>query len=197
MKKFFICSIFILISIISFGQTKDVTETGVSFTLGQPLDPDNIYDYTASEFVNLTGDFHYTPYPGNSFHAVTDPQMVLPPEVGETGGPNPGDDGLVGAIHGGLSVGSNGAANYHIPIEALPGINGMSPNVSLVYNSNGRNGIMGMGWNVAGLSSIQRTGTDIYHEGYVDGVNFDDNDKLMLNGNRLIPDVENETGPRS
>lgn len=113
--------------------------------------------------------------------------MVFPPSEGETGGPNPEDNGVVGAIPGGISVGSNGAVSYQIPIEALPGINGMKPNMSLAYNSNSGNGVMGMGWNVAGLSAIQRTGINIYNDGFVDGVDFDENDKLLLNGNRLIP----------
>lgn len=192
MKKFLLSTLFILIIITGYGQKEVPEVTGTSFTFENELPGDQSYNFKASEFVNLTGQFRYNPIDQHSFHAVTDPLMVIPPVIGEFGGPNTGDDGVVGSIPGGISVGSDGAANYQIPIEALPGINGMAPTLSLVYNSNSGNGLMGMGWMIGGLSAISRAGTNIYHEGFVDGVDFDENDKLVLNGNRLIPVGDNE-----
>jgi len=132
-------------------------------------------------------NFEYSPQPGQFFQAKIDPLLVFPPEEGIFGGPNPDDDGVVGTLPGGLSVSPSGAAVYSIPIDVPPGINGLVPRLALAYNSQGGNGFMGMRWTIAGLSAITRTGTDFYHEGMIDGIDFDDNDKLMLDGNRLIP----------
>ncbi|MEA3505870.1 MAG: FG-GAP-like repeat-containing protein, partial [Bacteroidota bacterium] len=41
-------------------------------------------------------------------------------------------------------------------------------------------------WIVNGLSVISRTKTTLYHDGYIDGVDFDGNDKYLLDGQRLI-----------
>jgi hypothetical protein len=197
MKNIYLFLIFIFLSMQpGYSQKVLYEEQGESFTLSSYLIPYNSYKYTATQNIKLTdgenSSFKYSPMPGQSFQAEINPFQVLPPEAGEVGGPNPNDDGVVGTIPGSAFVGSSGAASYQIPIEALPGINGMTPNLSLIYNSNSGNGLLGIGWMIGGMSGIQRTGTIIYHEGYVDGVDFDDNDKLMLNGNRLIPVGDNE-----
>jgi len=92
----------------------------------------------------------------------------------------------VGTLPGSVSVNPNGFATYNIPIKALPGRAGMTPSVSLVYNSMSGNGSVGIGWNISGLQSISRGGTDLYFETEIDGIDFDGNDKFYLNGQRLI-----------
>ncbi|MFN8208935.1 MAG: FG-GAP-like repeat-containing protein [Bacteroidales bacterium] len=47
-------------------------------------------------------------------------------------------------------------------------------------------GILGLGWDLSGSSSITRCGYDYYHEGMVYPVNLTSSDSLMLDGNRLI-----------
>ena len=191
MKK--ICFTFILSISLTFiyGQGT-YYNYGVSYILDNTIPGYISHEYTASEYVKMIAyeqnGFESSPEPGQYFHAKTDPLMVVPPGEGEFGGPNPGDYGVVGTLPGHLSVSPTGAAIYTIPIDLPPGIGGMTPQLNLVYNSQAGNGIMGLGWSLSGLSSISRVGTNIYHEGFVDGVDFDSNDKLALDGNRLIPD---------
>jgi hypothetical protein len=58
--------------------------------------------------------------------------------------------------------------------------------LSLVYNSQAGNGIMGMGWNLAGLSAITRVPKNIYNDGKVEEIKLDRTDQYAFDGNRLI-----------
>jgi hypothetical protein len=91
-----------------------------------------------------------------------------------------------GKIPGQFAVSPSGAATYSIPIQVPPGIAGMQPKLSLEYNSQAGNGIMGMGWSLAGLSSITRCPATMAQDGVRGGVNYDGNDKFCLDGQRLI-----------
>ncbi|MCP4490569.1 MAG: hypothetical protein GY820_25130 [Gammaproteobacteria bacterium] len=93
---------------------------------------------------------------------------------------------IPGAIPGNFSVDAMGAATYQIPIEVPPGINGMQPELSLVYNSRGGNGLLGKGWGLGGLSSIGRCPKTLAQDGEIHGVDFSDNDRLCLDGQRLV-----------
>ncbi|NCA87250.1 MAG: hypothetical protein EOM83_17095, partial [Clostridia bacterium] len=66
------------------------------------------------------------------------------------------------------------------------GTAGMQPQLAVGYSSQSGNGMLGMGWNLQGLSMITRTGTTLYHDGYIDGVDFDNNDAYAWNGQRLL-----------
>ena len=92
----------------------------------------------------------------------------------------------VGAIPGAIDVSPMGAATYTIPIEVVPGTQGMQPNLSIVYNSMSGMGLLGMKWNLAGVSAIKRCGQTIYHDGKITAVQFDANDRFMLDEERLI-----------
>ena len=116
-----------------------------------------------------------------------DPYGIYPPWSSLTGGPNPTDSGVVGAIGGTVDVGMMGAAVYTIPIELPEGINGMQPSLAITYNSQAGNGLLGWGWDLAGLSCIERTGQTRYHDGAVGAVTLNDaTDRFMLDGKRLI-----------
>lgn len=86
-----------------------------------------------------------------------------------------------------LDVSGTGGATYSVPISVPPGIGKALPQVSLAYNSQAGRGIAGLGWSVTGLSSIRRVSTTMFHDGRIDGVNFDDNDRFALDGQRLLP----------
>ncbi len=92
----------------------------------------------------------------------------------------------VGATPGSFAVSPSGAATYSIPLFVPPGTNGMAPKLSLNYNSQGGNGLVGMGWSIGGLSVIHRCGSTIAIDGIKGGVNYDANDKFCLDGERLI-----------
>lgn len=93
----------------------------------------------------------------------------------------------VGVTSGNFEVSLQGSANYTIPIKHTPGTAGMTPQLSLVYSSQVGPGPVGMGWSLAGLSSITRGPKNKIDDGEILGVNFTDEDALYLDGQRLVP----------
>ncbi|PIX55190.1 MAG: hypothetical protein COZ50_04070 [Zetaproteobacteria bacterium CG_4_10_14_3_um_filter_54_28] len=65
-------------------------------------------------------------------------------------------------------------------------MNGIQPNLSLVYNSQGGNGLLGMGWGLSGLSTIHRCARTVAQDGVKGGINLDANDRFCLDGQRLV-----------
>lgn len=96
------------------------------------------------------------------------------------------DEVVVGAIGGVVDVTALGGASYKIPIQIPEGIDGMQPDLSIVYNSQNGNGLLGWGWDLGGLSSITRVGRTQYHDGKAGGVFLDANDRFALDGQRLM-----------
>jgi hypothetical protein len=87
---------------------------------------------------------------------------------------------------GQFEVGTSGSAGYSIPIGVPPGTSGLEPKLSLAYNSQGGNGLLGMGWSLSGLSAITRCPRTLAQDGIRGGVNFDSNDRYCMDGQRLI-----------
>ncbi len=104
--------------------------------------------------------------------------------VTSEGNPNP--KMLVGALPGDVSVDNTGAASYNLPLTVPPGTAGMQPTLGLSYNSRGGNGAMGVGFSLSGLSSISRAAPSRMHEGFTGGVEFNADDRLLLDGQRLL-----------
>jgi hypothetical protein len=87
---------------------------------------------------------------------------------------------------GQFDVGPSGAASYTVPIAVPPGTGGMAPSLALAYNSQGGNGLLGMGWNLSGLSAITRCPKSLVQDGVKEGINYDSADKYCLDGQRLV-----------
>lgn len=182
-KTIIILPLFAL-SPVLFGQLQD------TIILNTPLT--GTHDIVAAYAVVMSPGFSYMPSSGNSFIARTDPEGAQSPGYDLIGGPGGaigelvGDDGVVGAIPGQFSVSQMGGALYNIPIECPSGINGVTPSVSLVYNSQAGNGIAGWGWNISGLSSISRTGKSYYYDQDSEGIKWDGTDNFVYDGQRLF-----------
>jgi len=115
-----------------------------------------------------------------SFSAVTS-------SGGSTGSNTGGlNGGLVGMSEGSASVSPGGAATYEMPIKLPPGTGGMVPQLSIVYNSQGSDGLLGTGFSISGLSAISRAPKNLFNDGIVAPVKLDASDPFVLDGNRLI-----------
>ncbi|MDE1313067.1 hypothetical protein MEG05_01880 [Vibrio aestuarianus] len=95
------------------------------------------------------------------------------------------DEGKSIDLSGDFSV-SGGQATYSLPISLSPGRAGHQPSLSIEYRSDSPNGILGMGWSLGGVSSISRCGKNLHKDGRWGGVNFDNNDRFCLDGQRLV-----------
>ncbi len=64
---------------------------------------------------------------------------------------------VVGSIPAEFNV-ANGVASYSVSIDFAPGRGGMQPELSLNYSSGSGSGsvVLGVGWNLGGLSAIHR-----------------------------------------
>lgn len=84
------------------------------------------------------------------------------------------------------AVTPHGSFNYSIPFRLPPGTAGVAPKLSLGYSTRSGNGIAGVGWNVSGLSLIMRCPRIAAIDGMFGSVNLDLNDRLCLDGQRLV-----------
>lgn len=117
----------------------------------------------------------------------------LPPRV--LANPDPLSD-AVSATGAEFRVDESGAATYTVPLYAVPGTAGVTPQLSLSYSSQGGAGALGKGWSIGGLSSISRCRAtreagDFLGAATPDGnprpVNFSASDRYCLDGQRLVP----------
>jgi hypothetical protein len=89
-------------------------------------------------------------------------------------------------LPGKFEVTDTGSASYTIPINIVPGTAGLEPKLSLQYDSRSGNGLLGIGWSLAGLPAITRCGRTIAQDGQAGGISYDANDRFCLDGQRLI-----------
>ena len=97
----------------------------------------------------------------------------------------------VGRIPMEASVSPTGAKIISIPIEAVS-VRGVSPEISLIYNSQGGLGAAGFGWEIGGLSAITIEGKNRHYDGETAPLSLTDETKqrYLLDGIRLIENPE-------
>lgn len=166
MKKVLLL-LLLLISCFSFSQTKSST---------------NSKKQSKNEVINARppGDF--------SIDDPVDTDPIDPIDPIDPVDPAP-DVPIFAGYHdtqGKFEISNNGQATYTLPIALPPSIQNVGPTINLVYSSGQMGGIAGQGWNINSISNIARIATRKDLDGFVDGVDFDDNDKLALDGQRLI-----------
>jgi hypothetical protein len=90
-----------------------------------------------------------------------------------------------GRTEGAFNVTPTGAASYTIPIWTPPGPNGVTPSISIDYNSQAGNGLAGVGWNVGATRSIERCNRTPAQDTNAAPVDLSLNDRFCMGGNRL------------
>lgn len=92
----------------------------------------------------------------------------------------------VGVTDGAPGASPTGGATYTMPIYVPPGTNGMEPSVSVNYNSQSGDGVLGWGWSLSAASAIVRTGMDFYHDGKAKDITYGATDRFAVDGQRLV-----------
>ncbi len=92
----------------------------------------------------------------------------------------------VGTLPGALTVDHDGTARYTIPIWVPPGRAGMEPKLALSYSSRSGNGLLGVGWSLAGLSEIRLCPKTVMEDNATRSIRFDGADPYCLDGARLV-----------
>ncbi len=85
-----------------------------------------------------------------------------------------------------ISVTALGQASTGLPIALPPGISGMTPQLGLQYSEGGINGPLGVGWSLQGVSMVTRCPSTRPVDGRTAPVEFNERDRLCLDGQRLI-----------
>lgn len=94
--------------------------------------------------------------------------------------------GQAASIQAQHSVSPSGGLTYQVPFDVPDYVLGHFPDLGLAFNSQGGDGVAGYGWNISGLSTISRTANTLHHDGFIDPIDFDENDRFSLDGQRLI-----------
>ncbi|MGE5382716.1 MAG: polymorphic toxin type 23 domain-containing protein [Omnitrophica WOR_2 bacterium] len=148
------------------------------------------YNYTDPISISFQPGFHYKPANTDVYlNARIDHNIIVNNTYGNEIDPDTRtlDYTLpVGTIEGKSDVALTGAMTYTIPIFTPPGVAGLVPSVSLNYNSQLKNGLAGIGWNLSGASSISRVPQTIYYDHQSHPVDFSSSDRFSLDGQRLL-----------
>ncbi|MDO8929533.1 MAG: FG-GAP-like repeat-containing protein [Bacteroidota bacterium] len=166
------------------------TALGQEFDLSFSVPESNTQTHQARNSISLLAGYSYTPNGGTLVAEIVNPvvngSMAYYSFVDPANRSLNTSSYLVGATSGAFDVNPAGGASYTIPIDVLPGVNGLAPSLSLVYSSNGGQGVAGYGWQIGGISSIGRAGKNIYNDGAATGVDLTTNDRFTLDGQRLV-----------
>lgn len=166
--------------------------------------PAAVQTYVARDLVKLSGNGKLVANATPS-RMIIDKNIVAPINV--NGNPYAGysvsnvyaiDKNLpVGYVNGSYGVNS-GQLGYSIPITVAPGTAGMTPDVSLVYNSSQSDGIAGIGWGIGGISVITRVPRKYFYQlnnqiagnsVAAEAVSLSNTDDLTLDGNLIASNI--------
>ena len=84
-----------------------------------------------------------------------------------------------------FGVSHSGAATYRIPLWTPPGVGEVGLELALVYASRGGSGSVGVGWSIAGLSTITRCNRTWAQDGAAAAVTNTFADRYCLDGQQL------------
>ncbi|MDD6209610.1 MAG: SpvB/TcaC N-terminal domain-containing protein, partial [Bacteroidales bacterium] len=146
-------------------------------------------EYVARDRIELLPGFEFTPTSDGEFKAWTDDGLLFSMDyLDEIPGQGivTNESTVVGSTVGNADVSMTGAATYNIPISVVPGTAGLQPGLSIDYNSQSGNGLLGYKWSLSGISSIVRTGKAIYYDGVSQAPCLDDSDNFLFEGQRLL-----------
>ncbi|NJL26984.1 MAG: hypothetical protein HC897_03425 [Thermoanaerobaculia bacterium] len=87
---------------------------------------------------------------------------------------------------GTFDVDAAGQATYNVPINVPPGLGGAQPKLAFAYGSRQRDGLLGVGWSLSGLSLITRTKATYAVDGFNGAIDYGPDDRLTLDGQRLV-----------
>ena len=100
-------------------------------------------------------------------------------------------DYSVGRLNTVFQVGSFGDAEFSMPVE-LPENIGSLTQISLNYSSLNGYGYLGYGFEIGGLSVIERTNKNLFFDGVSSAINFAKGSDFLLDGKRFIKISENK-----
>lgn len=186
MKKISIFIAVVSTFIVGLTRAQEVHH-GESFELNSPLTPNQSIEYKATNFIHLKKGFQSLPQSPNYAMMEIDPYFNPETPYGLTYW-KPDDfsnyisQGRLGFYPMDFDVNENGAAVISMPLEFPEGINGMTPHLSLNYNSQGGNGILGLGWSLGGMSKISRVPYTYMYDDSCHAVQFSNIDELSLDG---------------
>ncbi|MFI5299964.1 MAG: SpvB/TcaC N-terminal domain-containing protein, partial [Polyangiales bacterium] len=120
-----------------------------------------------------------------------DPTAALGNAVLATQTPMLGGTAAAGDVGGSVAVSDTGSATYSVPIALPPGRRGMQPSLSLSYDSSRENGVVGVGWALAGFSAIETCPTTLGKDGTISAAGA-----LCLDGDPLIHTTATNDGWR-
>lgn len=151
-------------------------------------------EFKARDYLNLTPGFSADARIANAgtYNLYCDINIAAPAEYGtlsSTGTPSNqtpfSTANAVGTIAGSADVNATGAATYNIPLNIPHGTAGMQPKLSIGYNSQSGNALLGKGWDLCGLSAIgisSRNKAYDYNEAKLNS----EGEGYSLDGQRLI-----------
>lgn len=102
------------------------------------------------------------------------------------------NNGVVGKIDDEFSVTPSGQVSYEIPITLMGETGGVAPKLSVSYSSSSAIGLLGFGFDLTGLSMIQRVPANRFNDGFSGSVDVT-TARFALDGSRLIR-VKRESG---